>query len=193
MLLEILIVVVIVLIVLIQGCLSAQKEDDLKNYNSDVGKVVGQSDQVGDQLFRDLSKGGSNPQNLQVQVNALRGDAEQQVDAADKLDVPDDMKDAQRNFVLALELRRDALTKIASELPAVLSKQPSSSGPAIAQVTGQMQAFLASDVVYSQRVAPLIRTALDGNGIHDQTIANSQFLPSIQWLDASQVADDGSP
>jgi len=183
------VVVVIVLIVLIQGCLSAQKEDDLKNYNSDVGKVVGQSDQVGDQLFRDLSKGGSNPQNLQVQVNALRGDAEQQVDAADKLDVPDDMKDAQRNFVLALELRRDALTKIASELPAALSKQPSSSGPAIAQVTGQMQAFLASDVVYSLRVAPLIAKVLDDNGIGGQRIAQSRFLGDpLSWLDKQVVS-----
>ncbi|MFL5877432.1 MAG: hypothetical protein ACJ76T_16335 [Solirubrobacteraceae bacterium] len=183
------VVVVIVLIVLIQGCLSAQKEDDLKDYNSNVGKLVGQSDQVGDQLFKDLGRGGSNPQNLQAQVNALRGDAEQQVDAANKLDVPDDMKDAQRDFILALELRRDALTKIASELPAALSKQTSSSGPAIAQVTGQMQAFLASDVVYSLRVAPLVAKVLDDNGIGGQRIAQSRFLGDpLSWLDKQVVS-----
>jgi hypothetical protein len=183
------VVVVIVLIVLIQGCVSSQQEDDLKNYNTAVGKLVGESDQVGDQLFKDLGKGGSNPQNLQVQVNALRGDAEQQIDAANKLDVPDDMKDAQRDFILALELRRDALTKIASELPAALSKQASSSGPAITQVTGQMQAFLASDVVYSLRVAPLIAKVLDDNGIGGQRIAQSRFLGDpLSWLDKQVVS-----
>ena len=39
-----------------------------------------------------------------------------------------------------------------------------------------MQAFLASDVVYSQRVAPLIAKALDDNGIGGQRIAQSRFL-----------------
>lgn len=123
------VVVVILLIVLIQGCVSSQQEDALKSYNTNSGRIVTQSDSIGTQLFRDLSKGGANPQNLQVQVNALRGDAEQQVEAAKKLDVPDEMKQAQQDFILALELRRDALTKIASELPAALSKQASSWAP----------------------------------------------------------------
>jgi hypothetical protein len=181
-------VVVILLIVLIQGCLSSQKEDALKSYNTNSGRVVTSSDAVGSQLFKDLSKGGANPQNLQVQVNALRGDAEQQVEAAGKLDVPDEMKQAQQDFILALELRRDALTKIASELPAALSKQASSSGPAIAQITGQMQAFLASDVIYSLRVAPLVAKALDDNGIGGQRIAQSRFLGDpLSWLDKNVV------
>ena len=182
-------VVVILLIVLIQGCLSSQKEDSLKSYNTNTGKIVAQSDSVGAQLFRDLSKGGANPQNLQLQVNALRGDAEQQVEAANKLDVPDEMKQAQQDFILALELRRDALTKIASELPAALSKQASSSGPAIAQITGQRQAFLASDVIYSLRVAPLIAKAVDDNGIGGQRIAQSRFLGDpLSWLDKNVVS-----
>jgi hypothetical protein len=181
-------VVVILLIVLIQGCVSSQQEDALKSYNQDVARIVGQSDQVGQQLFRDLSKGGANPQNLQVQVNALRGDAEQQLADAKKLDVPDEMKTAQQNFILALELRRDALTKIASQLPAALSKQASSSGPAIAQITGQNQAFLASDVLYSLKVAPLIAKALDDNGIGGQQIAQSRFLGDpLSWLDKNVV------
>jgi hypothetical protein len=56
-----------------------------------------------------------------------------------------------------------------------------------------MQALLASDVVYSQRVAPLIQQALDDNDIHGQTIAGSKFLPSLTWLDAKQVGDRLNP
>jgi hypothetical protein len=183
------VVVIILLIVFIQGCLSSQQEDALKSYNNNVTEIVGASDHIGDQLFAALSKGGGNPQNLQVEVNALRGDSEQLVTRAKKFDVPDEMKTAQQNFILVLELRRDALTKIAQLLPAALSKQPSSSGPAIAQITGQMQAFLASDVIYATRVAPEIAKVLDDNGIGGQKIAQSRFLDDpLSWLDKTVVA-----
>jgi hypothetical protein len=182
------VVVVIILILLIQGCLSSQQEQALKDYNTKSGQLVQQSDLQGAKLFRVLSAGG-NPQNLQVQVNALRGEAEQVASDAAKLDVPDEMKQAQQDLVLTLELRRDALTKIASLLPAALSKQASSSGPAIAQITGQNQAFLASDVVYSLRVAPLIAKALDDNDIGGQRIVQSRFLDDpLSWLDKNVVA-----
>jgi hypothetical protein len=182
-------VVVILLIVAIQGCLSSQQEQALKDYNTKSGQLVQQSDAEGDKLFRALSSGSGNPQSLQTQVNALRGEAEQLVDEAKKLDVPDEMKEAQQDFLLTLELRRDALTKIASLLPAALSKQASSSGPAIAQITGQNQAFLASDVVYSLRVAPLIAKALDNNDIGGQRIVQSRFLDDpLSWLDKNVVA-----
>ena len=46
-----------------------------------------------------------------------------------------------------------------------------------------MQAFLASDVVYSQRVIPYIKETLDSNDIGGQQIATSSFLPSLGWLE----------
>ena len=51
-----------------------------------------------------------------------------------------------------------------------------------------MQAFLASDVVYSQRVAPLSATALDNAGVSGQAIAGSRFIPDVSWLAPSTVA-----
>ena len=57
------------------------------------------------------------------------------------------------------------------------------------QITGQMQAFVASDVIYSQQVVPRIKKALDKNDIGGQTIAQSRFLPNpLEWLDANKVA-----
>jgi hypothetical protein len=50
-----------------------------------------------------------------------------------------------------------------------------------------MQLLLASDVVYSQRVAPLIAQVLEDNGIKSQTVATSQFLPDLGWLDPNTV------
>jgi hypothetical protein len=56
-----------------------------------------------------------------------------------------------------------------------------------------MQALLASDVIYSQRVAPLISQALANNGITGVAPVRSRFLPSIGWLDPGQVGDRINP
>jgi hypothetical protein len=51
-----------------------------------------------------------------------------------------------------------------------------------------MRAFDASDVVYAERVVPLIKQALDDAGVGGQRIQTSKFLPSIDWLAPSKVA-----
>ena len=52
-----------------------------------------------------------------------------------------------------------------------------------------MQLFLASDFVYNQRVAPLIKEALDENGVSGQTVATTKSLPSLEWLSPAVVCD----
>ena len=52
-----------------------------------------------------------------------------------------------------------------------------------------MQLFLASDIVYNQRVAPLIKDALDENGVSGQTVATTKSLPSLEWLSPAVVCD----
>jgi hypothetical protein len=149
---------------------------------------------VGKDFFALLSTGGgggsgANSVDLATQVNQFRVAAEDLVKRARKLDVPNDMKPAQANLVLALELRRDALRKIAEKIPTALAKgNGDQAGRAVAQITGQMRAFDASDVIYSQRVIPYIQRALDDAGVGGQTIPTSQFLPNLTWLDEAQVA-----
>jgi hypothetical protein len=48
-----------------------------------------------------------------------------------------------------------------------------------------MELFLVSEVIYSQRVVPLIQQTLVSNGIHGLGTAPSRFLPNIGWLDPS--------
>ncbi len=186
------VLLVLVLLVLgIRGCLSSRKENALKDYNRNSAQIVQESDsQVSKPLLEILGStqnNAANPLDLQSQVNELSVEASRQVKRAQGLDVPGDMSDAQRNFLLVLRLRRDATERIAALLPTAQGKQGAQA--AINQITGQMQAFLASDVVYSQEVAPRIKKALDDNGIHGQTIAQSRSLPNpLEWLDATKVA-----
>ena len=60
----------------------------------------------------------------------------------------------------------------------------SAAADAINKIAGQMQAFLASDVVYSQRVVPFIKETLDEQRHRrpDRSRRRS-FLPSLGWLE----------
>ena len=111
--------------------------------------------------------------------------AEERRQARQGFDVPGDMKArAARPDADARTARATALGKIAEQIPTAAQAAASAGrADAIDQIAGQMQAFLASDVVYSQRVAPLIKQALDDNGIGGQTIATSSFLPNLGWLE----------
>lgn len=182
--------ILIVLIVLgVNSCRANQQENARKDYNRDVTAVVTQSDrEVAAPYFELLSNGAREGQDLQVQVNQLRQAADDNVEQAEGFDVPDDMAEAQDNLLLTLNLRAGAIRRVAEKIPAAQGRgQPAQA--AVRSIAGEHQAFLASDVVYSQRVAPLIKEALDDAGISGQTIASSRSLRDLAWLSEDVVAE----
>jgi hypothetical protein len=184
-------IVLIILIVLgVNGCLNSRKDNALKDYNRNVTAVINDSDgSVGKPFFQLMSQGARNSQDLQVQVNQLRLNADEDVKRAKSLSVPGDMAAAQRNLELVLNLRDEGLKKIADLIPSALGRGQTAEN-AMKGIAAQMQSFLASDVVYSQRVAPLINDALDKNGIHGQQIAGSRFMTQgVGWLSPTYVSD----
>jgi hypothetical protein len=182
-------VVLAFLIVLgFKGCLDSRKDNALKDYNRNVTAVINDSDQsVGKPFFQRMANGARNSQGLQVQINQLRLAAEDDVKRAKAFSVPGDMGAAQRNLELVLNLRAEGLTKIADQIPAALGRGQTSQD-AINRIAGEMQGFLASDVVHATRVAPLIRDALDKNGVKGQQIAGSRFMPDVAWLAPATVS-----
>ncbi len=184
--------VVLLLIVIfgVKGCLDSANSSALKDYNRNVGAIVADSDnQVAAPFFKLLGGGtaGAAANDLQVQINQIRLAAEEDVKRGNELDVPSEMRDAQQNLMLTLNLRAGALTKIAELLPKAQGTGQAAE-TATNEIAGQMQAFLASDVVYSQRTAPLIKQALDNAGITGLTIEQSQSLPGYSWLAPSTLA-----
>jgi hypothetical protein len=179
-------VLVIVIVLLINGCLSSQKTDALKEYNRSVGQISSESDQkVARPLFSELTGASAKPAiDVSVQLNQLHLEALQQASRAKGLSVPSEMDAAQRNLLLALDLRAEAVAKIASLMRTAMAGQTKQASTLIA---GDMENFLASDVIHSQRVRPLIEQTLRSNGIHGVSVASSQFLPNIGWLEPSMV------
>jgi hypothetical protein len=184
------VLVLILLVFGVRGCLNARKEQAIKDYVRDVGALVQESDQQSRQLFQLLSGStGGREQAVDIEntLNGYRIQSDQLVDRARDTDHPGDLNQAQRYLLQTLEFRRDGLARIADALPQALGDQERREGTD--KVTADMQLFLTSDVVYSQRVIPNLNTVLKDEDLTGQVrIPTSQFLPDIQWLQPSFVS-----
>jgi outer membrane murein-binding lipoprotein Lpp len=176
------VVLLIVIILLINGCLKGQKTDALKTYNHEVSQLAQEFDEhVSRPLFAALTgAGGKSALNVEVQVDQLRVQAQDLAARVKKLSTPGELADAQRDLLLAFDLRTEAVAKVAALTPTALGGQGKQ---AIAQIAGDLEIFLASDVLYSQRVAPLIQQELKEAGVEGLTTAPSRSLPNIGWLE----------
>ncbi|HEX8075349.1 MAG TPA: hypothetical protein VF545_10255 [Thermoleophilaceae bacterium] len=179
---------ILLLVVLgIKSCRDSARKDSFRNFVRDVGALVQASDTESKNLFAVLAKPGAQGQvQLQNAVNGYASDAQQLVDRAKGTDRPDELSDAKRYFVETLELRRDGLDTIARELRTAVSGRGSRT--AVSRIASQMQLFLASDVVYSQRVLPNLTHPLKKEGLLDQVeVPKSHFIPDLQWIRPSVV------
>jgi hypothetical protein len=172
----------LVIVLLVGGCLKSQKKQALETYNRDVGRIAQESNQQVSQPFFAALAGANSKSALdvEVQLDQLHILAQNQAAAAKSLSVPGAMTAAQRDLLLALGLRGEGVAKVASLVRTALGGQAKQ---ASAPLAGDMEIFLASDVVYSQRVAPLIQQTLTANGIQNQSTAPSRFLPNVGWLE----------
>jgi hypothetical protein len=180
------VVLLIVIVLVVNGCLKSERQQALKDYNGHVTQLARESDQnVSGPLFSTLAGAGSKSAlSVEVQVDQLRVLAQNLANHAKGLSVPGDMAGAQRNLALTFDLRAEGLTKVAALVPTALGGQGKQASSLIA---GDMEIFLASDVLYSQRIAPLIQQALAANGIHGLSTAASRFVPNLGWLDPATV------
>jgi hypothetical protein len=180
------VVLLILIILLVNGCLKGQKTQALKDYNHEVSALAQQFDErVSRPLFSALTGASSKSAlSVEVQVDQLRVQAQNLAARAKRLSAPGEMSGAQNDLLLVFDLRSEAVSKVAALVPTALGGQGKQ---AVVQIAGDMEILLASDVVYSQRVAPLIQQALADAGIDGLTTAPSRSLANIGWLEPATV------
>jgi hypothetical protein len=178
------VVVLIVIVLVINGCLKSEKQQSLKTYNREVSALAQESDaQVSHPLFVALTGASSKSAlDVELQIDELLKQAQSIATRAKGLSVPGEMASAQQNLLLALDLRVEGMTKLAALVPVALGGQAKQ---ASSKIAGDMEIFLASDVIYSQRVAPLIQQALASDGVTGLTTTGTRFLPNLGWLEAA--------
>jgi hypothetical protein len=176
------IVLLLVIILVVNGCLKSQKQQALRDYNHKVSELAQESDaQVSHPLFAELTGAASRSAlDVEVKIDGLSKQAQEIAARAKSLSVPGDMAAAQREELLALDLRAEGMTKVAALVRTALGGQGKQASTLVA---GDMEIFLASDVLFTQRIVPLIQQTLASNGIHGLSTTSSRFLPNIGWLD----------
>jgi len=190
--LAVVVVVAIVLIaVLVNSCETSARNSALKDYNNNVAAINAQSVSTGASFFSLLSGPKSNPTSLQNSLSEVANQASSQLSKAKGLSTPDEVKSAQSNFVLAMQMRSDGITNISKLVPPALQSQTSQG--AVNAIASEMARFYASDVLYKDYTVPEIIGALRAAGIAvgglgGQQVNSSQFLPSIDWLDPTYIA-----
>jgi hypothetical protein len=194
------VLVVVLLVVLVKGCVDNRREAALKDYNRGVRALIEHSRSAVAKRFFDAlgTAGGQDQQQVQETINQLRVVADEDLSQAERLDPPDAMKGAQANLALVLSLRRDGVARVADEIQTALGGT-AGAGTAVDAIAGQMQAFNASDVLYSQRVAPLLLKGLKDDGIAasydgtagEQVLPYASFLPEsgfLSWMSPDYIA-----
>ena len=180
------VVLLIVIVLVVNGCLKSQAKQSLETYNRDVSRIAQESEQqVAKPFFSELADANSKSAlDVENQLDQLHIQAQSQASDAKGLSVPGSMSGAQRDLLLVLDFRAEGVAKVASLVRTALGGQAKQASTLIA---GDMEIFLASDVIYSQRVAPLIQQTLSENGIHGQSTTPSRFLPNLGWLEPTTV------
>lgn len=186
------VLVVVLLFLGIRGCLASQKEQGFKDYVRDASELVAESQQQSAQLFELLADPGGSEVDFGSNVNGSKVQAEQLVDRAKKVDSPDELGSAHSSLVETLELRRDGLAGIAREVSAAGG---GGGGDPAEKIAAQMQFFLASDVIYTQRFLPRLLGTIDRENLEQdvpvpdavRTPEAIRFLPHIDWLQTDKV------
>ncbi|HUE26991.1 MAG TPA: hypothetical protein VMP89_09470 [Solirubrobacteraceae bacterium] len=188
-----LLVILILVILGVHSCQVSQTNSALRDYSNSVASVMRSSINNGQQFFTLLASGGgsSNAPALHSQIDETRLTAQGQLNNAQGFSVPDQDKTAQQEVLLSLQMRLDGISNIAQQIEPAL--QASTSTAAVNQIAAEMARFYSSDVTYKDYALPGIVSALHSAGIsvggsNGQPLETGQFLPSLQWLTPTYIA-----
>jgi len=180
---------VLILIVLgVRGCLNARKHRALSDYARNVTQIVDETQQTSKSFFDKLSDPGElSVTEFIAEVNADRSAMDNYVARVDGLDTPGDMSSAQDSLELVYELRGAAMTEIAGRMSTALGE--AGAKKATEAITRQMSVLAASDVVYAAVARPEINAVLADNGVSDDDVPKSEFVPEgTRWLDEGEIS-----
>ena len=181
---------VILFVVGFRGCLEARSDRGLRDYTQDISGIMQESQVSGEEFFEALEGGSLTEQQLEEQISAIRSAASGQLDRAENLGVPDQMRDAQGATTQALRLRRDGLDSVTNSIGAATGD--TETADSIDAVTQAMGSFYASDILWSQLATPEIQQVLQDDDVESADLPTGNFMPEsdpTRFLDEQEVVE----
>lgn len=186
----VIVLVLLVFALLIKGCVETGRKNALQDYGQAVSELGTESSSNVSQGLQVLNQ--PNERNALSQRNALdklATDSGTLGDKARKLSTPGGLEGATQNLVVALDLRTEALQRIADRISTARGTSRAQAEDATQAIAGQMQSLLASDVLWQLRVTPYITDKAKDLDVRDDGVENSVVLTDLSWLNASTVAN----
>ncbi|MEH3053351.1 MAG: hypothetical protein PGN13_04985 [Patulibacter minatonensis] len=174
----------------LNGCVNSSRKNALQDYGQAVGEIGTESSSNVSQGLTLLARPGD--QEALAQRNALdklATDSRSLTERARKLSTPGGLEGATQNLVTALSLRADALSRIADRIATARGTSRAQAEDATKQIAGQMEALLASDVLWQLRVTPYIKDRAEELDVRDDGVEDSVVLTNLGWLNAGTVAN----
>jgi len=174
---------------LFKGCLDSRKEQAFKDYVAEVRALADESDRQGDSLFALLSEPAAAGSEVDVtnQLNAFRNEALTFVERARDIDHPDELNGAHDSLIEVLRLRSLGVSDVADLVPTVLTDQ-GDQAQSTEDIARAIQLFLASDVLFQRRFAPVLRSELNDQELREAPV-ESRYLADLEFLQPDVVAD----
>jgi hypothetical protein len=161
----------------VQRCQRSEEVSSYKSYVRNANAVTAQANKVAQKLEASVLKQGQSPQQLQADLNEIAKNQQAVVNAAADLKAPGSMKELQRRYVEAQQLRLNGLSGVAKTLPGTLqgakSTVDSQKAAALSLIFSRV---LAGDIVYSDSFKGPAVKLLDDKNISGVAIDDSQFV-----------------
>ncbi len=168
------------------GC-QPDRSTDLRNYASAAKKVVDASNKTG-QSFNQIRASIKNMarKDLEKQLTSLIKESKKTLEEADKITVPDEMKNAHSYLIATLDIRATALESFKPAMFNALSDQDLEvSGK---QVSASLKDISLSDRAYSLYQAKVTKILKD-NKVTDIKLPGSVYLPQGNEYELSAVLE----
>ena len=177
----------------VQRCQRNEEVSSYKSYVRDANAVSAQANRVAQKLQATLLKQGQTPAQLQTDLNEITKNQQAVVNAAADLSSPGAMKELQRRYLEAQQLRLNGLTGVSKALPATLKAANGNVDTAKAAALSLLWLRIASgDVVYSDSFKGPAVKLLDDKNISGVALDDSQFVgPHAAQL--RRPDEDGRP
>jgi hypothetical protein len=177
----------ILLVVGVRGCLEARSDRGLRNYAQDMGTIMQESQQRGEEFF-EAFEGDLSDEELEQQIHSIRSASASLYDRAQDIGAPDEMRDAQSASTLSLKLRRDAMEQMGGAIGQATADEERAD--AIETITSQMGSLYASDVLWTQLASPEITSVLDADDVDSAELPAGNFMPesdATKYLDQTEI------
>ena len=175
----------------VQRCQRSEEVSSYKSYVRNTNAVTSQANLVAKKLQTTVLKQGQTPQQLQADLNEIAKNQQAVVNAASAVSAPGSMKELQRRYVEAQQLRLNGLTGVAKALPDAFK----GSGDTIDQqqaaaISLLFARVLAGDIVYSDSFKGPAVKLLGDKDISGVAIDDSQFVPAtlLGFADPTRMA-----